>query len=284
MSKHLELQVDEGDVGERIDRFVASRLRSLSRTFVAELVAKGLVAIDGEPVRRVAQRLLRAGHVSVTIEPAAAEAPREVRILHVDDAIVAIDKPSGLPVSARLKLAGEDALRATRRALEARGLDASFLGNPHRLDKDTSGVLVIARTREAARALSESFARGETRKRYVAWLEGVPAPRSGVVTARIHAPGDGAARLDEALGQEARTRYRVLAVKDGRALVALAPYTGRTHQIRLHMKHLGTPVAGDAVHGLGGGALMLHARKLVLPHPATRRRTALVAPPPFALR
>src|SRR5262249_37846260 len=150
--------------------------------------------------------------------------------------------------------------------------------------KDTSGVLLLARTREAARELTRSFARGETRKRYVAWVTGVPPARSGVVTARIHAPGDGAARVDEALGQEARTRFRVLGQKEGRSLLALALYTGRTHQIRLHMKHLGTPVAGDAIHGAEEGPLLLHARKLVFRHPVTGKRTALVAPPPFPLR
>lgn len=286
MERRVELQVDQGDVGERVDRFVASRLRSLSRTFVAGLVAKGHVAIDGELVRRAAQRLQRPGHVSVTIEAAASEeaVDLEGRVLHLDEALLAIDKPAGLPVSARLKLAGEDALGAARRLLVARGLDASFLGNPHRLDKATSGVLLLARTREAARALTRSFVRRETRKTYLAWLEGVPARRSGVIEARIHAPGDGEARIDEALGQPARTRYRVVRVEGARALVVCALLTGRTHQLRLHFAHTGTPIVGDRIYGKPGERLLLHAWKLRFPHPMTGLRIVLKAPPPFRLR
>lgn len=291
--RRVELQVDLGDVGERIDRFVAKRLRSLSRTFVHELIEKGLVLVNGEPARRAAQRIQKPGSVTVEIEAAEEEpeADLEGRVLHLDDALLAIDKPAGLPVSARLRLAGEDALQAAKRLLLARGLDAGFLGNPHRLDKATSGVLALARTRAAARSLTEAFERGATRKTYLAWVEGVPARRSGTIDAPIHAPGDGEARIDFDLGRYARTRYRVARVTDTRALLVLALLTGRTHQIRLHLAHLGHPIVGDRIYGTVPGAevateerLLLHARRLVLPHPTHGRRIVLKAPPPFPVR
>jgi 23S rRNA pseudouridine1911/1915/1917 synthase len=285
MERRLDLQVDLGDVGERVDRFVAARVRSLSRTFVAGLVAGGRVLVDGEPARRAAQRVQKPGRVVVLIAPRAEEpeASLEGRVLLLDDALIAIDKPSGLPVSARLRLAGEDAIQATRRLLQARGLDASFLGNPHRLDKDTSGVLLLARTREAARALSRSFARGETRKTYLAWVQGVPERISGTIEARVHAPGDGEARIDER-GRPARTRFRVVRSEGGRALLLLALLTGRTHQLRLHLAHVGTPIEGDRIYGTPSGRLLLHARKLACPHPVTGARIVLKAPPGFAVR
>ncbi|HZU99614.1 MAG TPA: RluA family pseudouridine synthase [Planctomycetota bacterium] len=283
MDRRLELQVDQGDLGQRIDRFVAGRIRSLSRTFVASLVADGRVLVDGEPVRRVAQKLQKPGRVTVVLAPEAHddEVNLDDRIIHLDDAIVVVNKPAGLPVSARLRLGGEDALKAVRRVLERRGLGCEFLGNPHRLDKDTSGVLVLARTREAARVLSEAFKAGETIKTYLAWTEGLPPTRSGFIAAPILAPGDGEARIDPR-GRPARTRYRVVAVSGGRALLSVRLLTGRTHQIRLHLAHLGTPIVGDRVHGRAGGGLLLHARRLVLLHPATGARIVLRAPPPFS--
>src|SRR4051794_24801626 len=130
MVRRVELQVDLGDVGERIDRFVAARLRSLSRTFVHSLIESGQVLIDGEPARRAAQRIQKPGSVTVVVEPRMEEPEVDLgaRVLHLDDALLAIDKPAGLPVNARLRLAGEDALGAARRLLRGRGLDASFLG------------------------------------------------------------------------------------------------------------------------------------------------------------
>ncbi|MBI3726488.1 RluA family pseudouridine synthase [bacterium] len=279
--RSLDLQVDAGDLGERIDRFVASRVRSLSRTFVATLVERGLVTVNGEAARRVSQRLQRAGHVRVVI-PASEEGTSSLRerVIHEDAAILVVDKPAGLPVKARLKLAGDDAVSAARRLLVEMGKDASFLGTPHRLDRATSGVLVFALTKEAARALSGAFASRKTKKTYLAWVAGAPSPRSGAIEARILAPGDGEARIDER-GKPARTRYRVLREDRGRALLALRLLTGRTHQLRLHLAHVGHPIVGDDVHGdgiRGAGRLLLHARRLRLVHPITGERLVLDAP------
>ena len=285
----LELQVDRGDVGERIDRFVSTRIRSLSRTLVVELVALGFVAVDGEPARRASQRLLRPGRVTVTVPGTDAHEARvaEPRVLHLDDWLLAIDKPSGLPVSARLTRGGDDAVGAGRRILAARGLapegDAeAFLGTPHRLDRPTSGVLVLARTRDAARALTEAFASRRTRKSYLAWVGGSPPASSGAIDAPIHAPGDGEARIDPVLGRPARTRYRVARRAGARTLLVLGLLTGRTHQLRLHLAHVGCPIVGDELYG-GEPAprLLLHARRLVLPHPATGEPLVLRAPAPF---
>ncbi len=104
-----------------------------------------------------------------------------------------------------------------------------------------------------------------------------------MIDAPIHAPGDGAARIDALRGLPARTRYRVVRVSSGRSLVSLLLLTGRTHQIRLHLAHLGHPVVGDSVHGEGDGELLLHARKLSVPHPVTGRRLILKARPRFPM-
>jgi RluA family pseudouridine synthase len=288
MERSLDLQVDQGDLGARVDRFVAGRVRSLSRTFVADLVERGLVLVNGVPARRVSQRLHEPGSVLVRL-PGADEPAVDLasRVLHCDEALLAIDKPAGLPVSARLSKGGEDAVGAARRLLLGRGLDASFLGTPHRLDRATSGVLLLARTREAARSLSASFASRRTRKTYLAWVEGVVAADSGAIDAPIHAPGDGAARIDPELGRAARTRFRVLGRGADRSLLALALLTGRTHQLRLHLAHVAHPIAGDPIHGTsadgGGERLLLHAWRLVVPHPGSGERLVIQAPPPFPI-
>src|SRR5579871_3242054 len=106
MDRRLDLQVDQGDLGQRVDRFVAGRIRSLSRTFVSTLITDGRILVDGEPVRRAAEKLKKPGHVTVVLAPEAHdhEVVLEDRTLHLDDAIVAVNKPAGLPVSARLRL------------------------------------------------------------------------------------------------------------------------------------------------------------------------------------
>jgi len=159
----------------------------------------------------------------------------------------------------------------------------------HRLDRETSGVTVLARTAAAARRLAEDFREGRPAKTYLALCARAPAPPEGRIDAPLgkdpRHPGRRAVRPD---GEPAATRYRTLAVGPGGvALVEARPETGRTHQIRVHLAHLGAPILGDARHGgprmIGEVAIprvMLHALRLEVDHPATGTRLVLEAPVP----
>ena len=198
-------------------------------------------------------------------------------ILHEDDAVIVVDKPPGLlsvPTAAHEK---DTLLSRVSLYLQHRYRRRPYVGVVHRLDRDTSGALAFARTRESLRFLQRLFASHEIDREYVALVAGEPAA-SGSLDAPL--AGDGTAtrrrvaRKGEA-GRRARTRYRVLERFAGASRVAVALETGRTHQIRIHFAESGHPVLGDRVYGrreappaLEAPRQMLHARRLGFPHPA----------------
>lgn len=190
------------------------------------------------------------------------------RVLFLDGEALVIDKPAGLPV---------DPPRDGALSLENHlsSLTFGFRRWPqpvHRLDRDTSGCLLLSRNPKAHARFQQAFEAGGVAKRYLAVLEGVPAGEAGMVDlplAKVSSAGAGWRMRPDPRGKAARTGWRVLALRDGRALVAFSPETGRTHQIRVHAAAaLGAPVAGDPVYGapLAAG-MMLHAAALVLPRP-----------------
>ena len=284
--KRLDLAAGAADQGERIDRFIAAR-GGISRGEARRALDAGGVFLDGRRCK-VAGRLLHAGQqVVVNLaeggRAAAAAAPLErARLLYADAELVAVDKPAGVPA--------QPTLTSDRGTLPE--LVEALLGRPvtivHRLDRETSGVTVLARTREAAAALAEAFRTGRPEKTYLALCARPPAPAEG----RIDAPlgkdplRRGFRRVDPR-GDAAATRYRTLRAGPDAALVEARPETGRTHQIRVHLAHLGAPLLGDARYGgprrVGETAIprvMLHARRLELEHPATGAAIVFEAPVP----
>ena len=202
------------------------------------------------------------------------------RVLYRDGMMLVIDKPAGIPVHAgpgggpnlehwfpllRFGLARPPALA-------------------HRLDRDTSGVLVLGRHPKALRRLGRVFAEGRAEKVYWAVVAGVPAEPEGRIEAALRKQPRGVTGWRVAAdpaGQPAVTDYRVLAAADGRAWLELRPRTGRTHQIRVHCAGLGCPVVGDTTYGGPGGERMqLHARSIVLPLYPARPPIAVTAPVP----
>lgn len=200
------------------------------------------------------------------------------RVLHIDAHLIVLDKPSGLAVHPGPK---------TPRSLEDH-LDALRFGfrrapqPAHRLDRDTSGCLVLGRHPKAVKRLGALFEAGQVEKTYWAVLDGAPDADEG----RIEAPllkrstrATGWRITVDPAGQPARTRWRVLDRKAGRALVEFQPETGRTHQIRVHAAHLGHPIVGDPVYGKGAG-LLLHARAVRVPYKDGAAPVEAVAPVP----
>jgi tRNA pseudouridine32 synthase/23S rRNA pseudouridine746 synthase len=184
------------------------------------------------------------------------------RILFIDGEALVIDKPAGLAVHPGSKTPAslEDHLRDLRFGFER--LPAPV----HRLDRDTSGCLLLARNPKAQRRFQRAFEAGAVRKDYVAIVGGVPEGEQGIVEmplAKVSTRESGWRMVSDPGGKAATTHWRLLAVKDGRSAILFSPATGRTHQIRVHSASgLGLPIAGDPVYGDGRGPMLLHALSL----------------------
>lgn len=202
-------------------------------------------------------------------------------VLFLDGEALVIDKPAGLPV---------DRPRDGSISLENHldGLTFGFKRWPvpvHRLDRDTSGCLLLSRNPKAHARLHQAFEQGLVRKRYLAVLEGVVEGESGLIDmalAKVSTAETGWRMVGDPNGKPSRTAWRVLEVKDGRSFVEFVPETGRTHQIRVHAAEaLGAPVVGDPVYGSGGKESLLHAAELTIPREG---KEAIIAKAPLPAR
>ncbi len=288
--KRLTLAVGPSDEGERLDRFIAAR-GGISRGEARRTLDQGGVFLDGRRCK-VASRLLRPGQtVAVNLaEGGRRAAPPEPldrsRLLYADAELAAVDKPAGVPAQPTL----------TSDVGTLPELVGALVGAPvtlvHRLDRETSGVTVFARTRAAAAALAEAFRTGGPAKTYLALTARAPSPAEGRVDAPLGKdPARAGLRRIDPRGDPAATRYRTLRSGPRAALVEASPETGRTHQIRVHLASAGAPLLGDARYGgprrVGETPVprvMLHARRLELLHPATGIRLVLEAPVPEDFR
>ncbi|MFM8735715.1 MAG: RluA family pseudouridine synthase [Pirellulales bacterium] len=199
-----------------------------------------------------------------------------LEIVHADEDLVVVDKPTGMPsVPARTPLDPADVARVLADVFP-------WLEAAHRLDRDTSGLLVLARSREVRGLVGRAFEAGLVTKRYLAVVHGVPPADE----AEVHLPlADDPARpprkrVDPILGRRATTRWRVQERATAATLVELEPVTGRSHQLRVHLAWLGCPIVGDRLYGRGDGpslTLALRACAITLPHPRTGRPLQLAA-------
>jgi 23S rRNA pseudouridine1911/1915/1917 synthase len=273
----------------RIDAVVAAACPDLSRARVQRLIEAGHIQVEGEPVRKSGQ--VEAGariHVEIPATPhVAATSNLRLPIIYEDDELLVIDKPPGVAVHGAPGDTGPSVANwfLARYPEAAPHFDAERPGIVHRLDKDTSGVLLLAKTPEAQWKLSRSFEARETEKTYLAITDGIPRNQRAVIEAPISRhPGDRTRMTIAKQGRESRTSFEVLAMARDNAFLELHPETGRTHQIRVHLKAIGAPVRYDRVYGKEGeGRQMLHAWRLRLPHPSGGTLTA-TAPMPSDMR
>jgi 23S rRNA pseudouridine1911/1915/1917 synthase len=283
--------------GERVDRIV-SLLTGASRAAAADLVAGGAVRVDGATVTSGKQRL-HEGQVlelpdgsRTAMAAAAPDSGVAFTVVHADDDVIVVDKPAGLVVHPGAGNPGGtlvNGLLARFPELAGVGDDQQRPGIVHRLDADTSGLLVVARSEEAYRLLVAQAGDRTMTREYVALAWGVPEARRGVVDAPIGRSARGPTRMTVvAGGRPARTRYEV--EQEYRDPVACSRWrcqleTGRTHQIRVHLAAIGHPVVGDERYGgvrpgLEVPRLMLHAQHLAFTHPRTGERMAFDSPVP----
>jgi 23S rRNA pseudouridine1911/1915/1917 synthase len=262
-----DFQVELPNSGDRLDHFLASNVNGLSRSRLQDLIKQGHVKLNGLIVKPGAR--LRAGDSIILREPPPIPSNAEaediaLRVLFEDEDLIVIDKPPGLvvhPAAGHQTGTLVNALLHHCQTLSGIGGEQRP-GIVHRLDKDTSGCLVAAKSDSAHQALARQFAGREVTKIYLALAAGRFARRSGVIEESIgRHPVQRKKMAIVTRGRAARTDYRVLADIEGGALVECTLHTGRTHQIRVHLKHLGHPVLGDEVYGRRGAypRQMLHA-------------------------
>jgi 23S rRNA pseudouridine1911/1915/1917 synthase len=224
--------------------------------------------------------------------PARPRTRARFNILHEDDHVLVINKPAGvlsIPTSPELGNVEDTVLRRVREYVEQRRGHKGYVGLLHRLDRDTSGALALALSKEAHAAGRELFKHHQFERHYLALVQGVPDPPSGTIRGRISSGyRDGRRTLvgPDAAGLDATTDYLVRERFAGAALLELRLHTGRQHQIRLHLEQLGHPLVGERVYSPGDrgepGARrnMLHAWTLAFPHPVTGARISVEAPLP----
>jgi 23S rRNA pseudouridine1911/1915/1917 synthase len=306
--RRFEVEAGAGDRGRRLDRLLAAALPALSRSRLKALILEGRVACGGAVISEPSRRVKPGERYAVVVPPAAPAVPAAqhipLEILHEDAHLVVIVKPAGLTVHP----APGNPDRTLVNALIAHcGASLSGIGGVarpgivHRLDKDTSGVMVVAKTDAAHASLTTQFQSRSIERAYRALVWGVPRPAAGRIAGAIgRSPRD---RKKMAVlgrgGKAAATRYRVLrAFGRAASLVECRLETGRTHQIRVHMAHIGHPLVGDPTYGRarhrsapevppafrriadGFRRQVLHAVVLGFDHPADGRRLRFEAPMP----
>lgn len=300
--EHLEFIVSPECSGQRLDRFLVSQLPELSRSRIQTLIDEGRVLVDAI-ARKASHHMASGERVKIEIPPTPAPGveaePIPLDILYEDEDVAVINKPAGMIVHPGAGAhAGTLVAALLNRFRGASGL--STVGGPlrpgivHRLDKDTSGAILVARTDEAHRVLVEDFRERRIEKTYIALLHGSIKGQSGSVELAIARDLRRRSRMTARRreGREARTDWRVLLRLRGYTLIEAGLHTGRTHQIRVHFSALSCPVVGDTLYGAPRQERVcavllpplnrnfLHAARIAFAHPRTRRRIEVHAPLP----
>jgi len=289
------LVVAPEEQGERLDRYLARCLPQFSRSAFQRLIDAGLVLVNHAPAK-ASYRVEPDDLVEVALpepvapQPVAQEVP--LRVIYEDGALAVIDKPAGLVVHpAHGHAAGTlwNGLMARYPELASWPSEEGWPGLVHRLDRDTSGLLVVARTPQARDALRAQFKASQVRKVYLALVIGRPEHAQARIDAPIaRDPHDRKRMAVVEGGRRAVTDYKTLEFLGNYTLLEVRPLTGRTHQIRVHLAAIGHPVAGDRVYGperqkLRLPRLFLHAAELSFRHPTTGQEMAFGAPLPEEL-
>ncbi len=300
----LRLRVPPECDGWRLDHFLKHRIRRLSRTKIRTVIEQQVRLADGRRARPALG--VRAGETVVVDRPAPVEpeVPRHFSILLEDEWFMAIDKPAGLPMHTTAKFWKNTLVALLRERFPDQALQIC-----HRLDRETSGVLLVARGGEAASFLKSAFAQRKVKKSYLALVHGVPAESTGVIDRPMRLLDTKTHVMMGVVpdGLPAVTRYQVVRAFPEHALVEALPETGRQHQIRVHLASLGHPIVGDKLYGASASEQTfmdycdagltpellaafdglprhaLHAARLSFPHPHTHDLITVNSPLPADL-
>jgi 23S rRNA pseudouridine1911/1915/1917 synthase len=289
----LELVVDDAAAGERLDAVLAGPLGSRARA--QRLIESGAVLVDGRtrPKRHVLRRgeFVTVREAQASREPLGSAAPAPFQVVYQDEHLLVVDKPAGVVVHpARGHHEGtlSQALAASMRA--SGGEEPGRAGIVHRLDRDTSGLLVVARSEEAHRRLKAALAARRIEREYLTLVEGRPPARTGTIEAPIGRDRRVRTRvsLDSDAARDARTHFAIERALPATTLLRVHLDTGRTHQIRVHLQAIGHPVCADPEYGtaglLGLRRQFLHAARLAFDHPFGGERVEARSPLPRDLQ
>lgn len=285
--RRLMHTIEPRDEGRRLDRVIMGRL-GVSTHLLRVLKVRGGIRLDGEAAH--ADRIVRAGQIiTLMIEAQENEDDGDktaLRAAYIDDDFLIAEKDAPLPTLPSRHQSGETQRERVMRYL---GETEPYTFRPiNRLDKGTSGLMVVARNAHAQQMASRMLHSDDFVREYLAVTQGVPTRAEGVIDAPIaRVPGATVKRCVAPDGLEAKTHYRVLQTGNGRALLRLRLFTGRTHQIRVHLAHIGCPIAGDYLYGQEleclGGRFALHSAYVSLLQPVTGVRIEAESPLPDAL-
>ena len=298
----LTFRVPKECAGLRLDRFIQNRIPRLSRTRAQEIIKSCACREDGS--RRKPSEIVRAEETVMLVrerfvEP---ETPREYGILYQDEAVLAVDKPAGLPMHPTATYHKNTLSYLLRERYAPDGGRGPQIA--HRLDRETSGVVICARTEADERVLKKAFEEHLVQKTYLAMVSGRVEPEQGEIDLPLRPMREGlhvlmqVSRSEE--GQQALTEYRVLERGSGHSLLELHPRTGRQHQLRVHLSAIGHPIVGDKLYGpdreqpfleyietgmteslrarVGHDRQALHAHRTALRHPRTAERFVVTSP------
>ena len=276
--------VEADEVTFRLD-FLLSRRFSLSRSSIQRLIEKGLVLVNGTLCKK-REKLEEGDEVEIQFPlpefPDLTPENIPLDILFEDNSILVLNKPAGLVVHPGAgNWTGTLVQGLLYHCLHLPQKETLRPGIVHRLDKETSGVMVVAKTESAHSKLVESFSNREVEKEYIAIVHGNPGTKE--VNAPIgRDPRNRQKMAVVALGRAAETKIETLKTSGNQSLILAFPKTGRTHQIRVHLRHIGHPVFADSLYGKGeeNGRHLLHAKRLSFLHPETRQRVSFEAPTP----
>lgn len=300
----VDFKVSPDAAGQRLDKFLRKRLLDLPLSHLYKLVRTKKVRVNGARAE-IAQLLQPGDEITVHVLQAARPPPprpaqairQDFRVLYEDEHILAVDKPAGLAIHPGSGITGDTLVDQVRAYLERQGLtvpEGEFKPSPaHRLDRETSGVVVVAKTRQAMVRLTEIFTRGEAGKTYLALAKGRFQREQGSIELRLaERQQTYASKQQRGVNlQAAVTHWTKLEGGPEATLLELTIETGRTHQIRRHLEAIGHPIVGDTRYGdfpfnrvaqrqWGLRRMFLHSARLALAHPVTKKRLAFESPLP----
>jgi 23S rRNA pseudouridine1911/1915/1917 synthase len=275
-------ETDTNSLSQRLDIYVSGQLSELSRASATKLIEQGKVTINGEIASKAKQKVRPTDQVVIDYDASKlTDYPDiELPIIYEDDDCVVINKPIGL-LSHSKGAFNPEATVATWLSSKLYDLTGERAGIVHRLDRGTSGVMIAAKNQTALSWLQKQFSQRKVKKSYIAIISGTLEPKEAIIDMPIERnPKAPATFRVGSNGKPSITHYKVISAKGDYSLIELKPETGRTHQLRVHLKQLGHPIVGDTFYeGMPAKRLFLHARDLELTLP-NRQRKIFTAPVP----
>ncbi len=280
----MKVKINEEEVGQRLDHVLTKRNPNLTRSFLQNLIDQGKITVNKQ-MQKTGYKLKPGDVIEINYN---LEKPTQevidLPVLYEDDDCVVINKPQGVLTHSKGAFNPEGTVDSFIRP-KTRDMDEQRGGIVHRLDRATSGVIIAAKTPEALSWLQKQFSQRKVKKTYYAVIQGAPEHNKAIIEIPIERnPRDPKTFRTGNSGKPATTQYEVVASGQGYSLLKLQPTTGRTHQLRVHLKHLGHPIVGDPIYdGEPHKRMLLHAEKLEITLP-NRERQVFEAPLPPEFR